>query len=84
MKFENMINTITLGDSYKLIKDIPDKSIDLIIIDPPYEYTTGGGAGCFGTKKGSITMNIIKLQQIQIHCRKQKNLKMKVKKSMGR
>ena len=51
MKFEDMLNTITLGDSYKLIKDIPDKSIDLIIIDPPYEYTTGGGAGCFGTKK---------------------------------
>ena len=25
--------------------------MDLIIIDPPYEYTTGGGAGCFGTKK---------------------------------
>ena len=35
MKFENMLNTITLGDSYKLIKDIPDKSIDLIITDPP-------------------------------------------------
>lgn len=51
MKFENMLNTITLGDSYKLIKDIPDNSIDLIIIDPPYEYTTGGGSGCFGTKK---------------------------------
>lgn len=42
MKFENMINTIQLGDCYELIKDIPDKSIDLIIIDPPYEYTTGG------------------------------------------
>lgn len=41
MKFEDMINTITLGDSYKLIKDIPDKSIDLIIIDPPYQITTG-------------------------------------------
>lgn len=26
MKFEDMLNTITLGDSYKLIKDIPDKS----------------------------------------------------------
>lgn len=51
MKFEDMINTITLGDSYELIKDIPDKSIDLVVIDPPYEYTTGGGAGCFGTKK---------------------------------
>lgn len=51
MEFKDMINTITLGDSYKLIKQIPDKSIDLVIMDPPYEYTTGGGAGCFGTKK---------------------------------
>lgn len=42
MNFENMINTITLGDSYKLIKDIPDKSIDLVIIDPPYFFQQGG------------------------------------------
>ena len=42
MKFEDMINTIQLGNCYELIKNIPDKSIDLIIIDPPYEYTTGG------------------------------------------
>lgn len=41
------------GDSYELLKDIPDKSIDLVIIDPPYEYTTGGGAGCFGNKHRS-------------------------------
>lgn len=53
MNFEDMLNKITLGDSYELIKDIPDNSIDLIIIDPPYEYTTGGGAGCFGIKKRS-------------------------------
>ena len=39
------INTVILGDSYKLVKEIPDKSIDLIIIDPPYdiESVTGGG-----------------------------------------
>ena len=49
-KFEEMINTIQLGNCYELIKDIPDKSIDLVIIDPPYEYTTGGGAGCFDVK----------------------------------
>lgn len=49
--FNDLLNKITLGDSYKIIKEIPDKSIDLIIIDPPYEYTTGGGAGCFGTKR---------------------------------
>lgn len=44
MKFEDMINTIQLGNCYELIKDIPDKSIDLVIIDPPYEFTsfTGG------------------------------------------
>lgn len=44
MRFKDMLNTITLGDSYKLIKDIPDKSIDLIVIDPPYliENTKGG------------------------------------------
>ncbi len=30
-------NQIYLGDSYKLIKQIADKSIDLIIIDPPYQ-----------------------------------------------
>lgn len=42
MIFEKMINTIQLGDCYELIKLVPDKSIDLIIIDPPYEYTTGG------------------------------------------
>lgn len=53
MKFEEMINNITLGDSYELIKEIPDKSVDLIVTDPPYEYTTGGGAGCFGTKNRS-------------------------------
>ncbi len=42
MKFEDMINTITLGDSYKLIKDISNNSIDLVIIDPPYNFCTGG------------------------------------------
>ena len=41
MKFEDMLNKITLGDSYMLIKNIPDNSIDLIIIDPPYEISTG-------------------------------------------
>lgn len=41
MKFEDMINTIQLGDCYKLIKNIPDKSIDLVYIDIPYLYSSG-------------------------------------------
>lgn len=33
---EKNMNKIMLGDSYELIKRIPDKSIDLIVTDPPY------------------------------------------------
>ena len=42
MEFENMINKIHLGDCYELIKQIPDKSIDLVVIDPPYQFCAGG------------------------------------------
>lgn len=42
MKFEEMINTIQLGNCYELIKDIPDKSIDLVYIDIPYLIGQGG------------------------------------------
>ena len=42
MKFEDMINTIQLGDCYELIKNIPDKSIDLVYIDIPYLFEQGG------------------------------------------
>ena len=31
------LNKLYLGNAYELIKDIPDKSIDLIITDPPYQ-----------------------------------------------
>lgn len=43
MKFEDMINTIQLGDCYELIKNIPDKSIDCIYVDIPYDMTFSGG-----------------------------------------
>lgn len=42
MKFEEMINTIQLGNCYELIKQIPDKSIDCVYVDVPYLYTLGG------------------------------------------
>ena len=42
MKFEDMINTIQLGDCYEMIKNIPDKSIDLVYIDIPYLIGQGG------------------------------------------
>lgn len=62
MKFEDMINTIQLGDCYELIKQIPDKSIDLVYIDPPYE-NSGIGAGCFGTSKRDYHTEYTKLSR---------------------
>ena len=38
-----MLNTITLGNSYELIKDIPNKSIDCIYTDIPYLIDNLGG-----------------------------------------
>lgn len=37
------LNKIYLGDCYELIKQVLDKSVDLVIIDPPYEFISGGG-----------------------------------------
>lgn len=39
------------ADCYEKLKEIPDKSVDLIIIDPPYLFQGHGGGGAFGTKK---------------------------------
>lgn len=47
MKYE--VNKIYNVDCYKAIKDISDKSIDLIVTDPPYQINntkTGGGVIC--------------------------------------
>ena len=33
-----------MGDSYKLIKEIPDKSIDCIYTDIPYLFADGGSS----------------------------------------
>lgn len=56
--FREMINTIQLGDCYELIKKIPDKSIDLIVTDPPYEWQKGGEmTGLF--RKGVSSRNFM-------------------------
>lgn len=47
------------GDCLEILKDIPDKSIDLVVIDPPYElvksndikYKRYNGGGAFGIAK---------------------------------
>lgn len=52
------VNTIYNGDAYELIKQIPDKSIDLIVTDPPYEWKKGGEmTGLF--RKGVSSRNFM-------------------------
>lgn len=46
------------GDSYKVLKEIKDKSVDLVIIDPPYQFECGGVGGAFGKKREIIIKNI--------------------------
>ena len=38
-------------DCYDFIKTVPDNSVDLVIIDPPYDFAANGGGGAFGSKK---------------------------------
>ena len=45
------LNKIYLGDAYELIKEIPDKSVDLIITDPPYDIEGIHGSGVLKTSK---------------------------------
>ena len=57
-------NSIYLGDSYELIKEIPDKSIDLIVIDPPYQIDgKPKSKEAIENTKNEITKGINKLNQ---------------------
>lgn len=49
------------GDCLELIKTIPDKSVDLVVTDPPYEInTTGGGLYKQDDKRYIHSLNSIK------------------------
>lgn len=44
------------GDCLEIMKDIPDKSIDLVVTDPPFLYVKGGCKGRVINKKIGIEM----------------------------
>lgn len=39
------LNEILLGDAYELIKEIPNKSVDMVYTDIPYLYVYGDNGG---------------------------------------
>lgn len=65
------LDKIYLGDCYELIKEIPDKSVDLCLCDPPYLLSNKGGGfwskaeegnhyNARGTRKGMEKLESIK------------------------
>ena len=61
-------------DCYEKIKDIPDNSVDLVIIDPPYLYTSAQGGGAFGPKNRSYHAEYDSVSQhTPLDLRKHKN-----------
>ena len=59
MELDKIINTIQLGDCYELIKNIPDKTIDLVYIDIPYLYAKGGDVS---NDKSAVSKRIAKVR----------------------
>lgn len=53
-------DNIYLGDAYELIKNVEDSSVDLVVIDPPYEIVAGGGGGAFGVENRSYHIGVSK------------------------
>ena len=44
------LDKILLGDCYELIRQVPDKSVDLIVTDPPYDVGGFKGGGMLQEK----------------------------------
>ena len=51
------LNRIYHGDCLEVMKDIPDKSVDLVLTDPPYIMDNHGGIVHTGSFKRKLTKN---------------------------
>lgn len=63
-------------DCYEAIKHISDGSVDLVIIDPPYEFVANTGSGAFGNKNRSYHADYAKVyhENTPLGRRKKNNL----------
>lgn len=60
------LDKIYCGDSYELIKSVPDKSVDLIVTDPPYELNNLTGGGMLKEKRIENLMNTLENENLHI------------------
>ena len=51
LKIEDIKNTIINADCLEIMKQLPDKCVDLVLTDPPYGIGADKGVGGFGSSK---------------------------------
>lgn len=71
------LNKIYNEDCYEAIKNIPDKSIDLVYTDPPYLYQSGFGDRLQQIGKRNNIKNLsdgINIELLKQLCRVMKNI----------
>lgn len=56
------LDKIYLGDCLEGLRSLPDKCIDLIVTDPPFELSNATGAGAFGRSNRTYHAEIDHLQ----------------------
>ena len=55
ININELINKITLGDSLEVLKQLPDKCIDLLLTDPPYGINIARSGQVGGNNKAAAT-----------------------------
>lgn len=66
-KFEDMINQVICGDCIEVMKHIPDKSVDLVIISPPFNIGNSQHTGNIKHKTYNDEMDEPSYQLWQTH-----------------
>ena len=55
LNINELINKITLGDSLEVLKQLPDKCIDIVLTDPPYGINIARSGQVGGNNKAAAT-----------------------------
>ena len=58
INLEELKNKITFADCYDIMRQLPDKCIDLVFTDPPYGKNCDGGSYVFGKTPKTLAEDI--------------------------
>lgn len=67
MEFKDMINKVIQGDCLEVMKDIPDKSVDLLLTDIPYNEVNRKSNGLRNLNKGIADSSLFDMDLLLGH-----------------